>query len=92
VAYAVIQRFDHSATASTPRRQLTAEELADIISKAALSTRERPRNHTPDGLKWRVNESDKVEFSGFTFELEYFLLQLVYPFFLPRKQFQQHVD
>jgi len=22
---------------------------------------EKPRNHTPDGLKWRANESDKVE-------------------------------
>lgn len=24
----------------------------------------RPRNHTSDGLKWRVNESDKVEISN----------------------------
>ena len=31
-------------------------------------------------------------FSGFALELEYFLLQYVYLYLLPRKQFQQHID
>ena len=43
-----------------PRRQLTAEELAGIINKRHR-LRNRPRILTRDVLKWRGNESDKVE-------------------------------
>ena len=31
------------------------------LSASGTIYAERPRNHTPDGLKWRVNESDKIE-------------------------------
>jgi hypothetical protein len=50
-----------------PRRQLTAEGLADIISKRHYLPAERLKNHTPEGLKWLVNESDKVELNTFFF-------------------------
>jgi len=39
----------------------------------------RPRNHTSDGLKWRVNESDKVELvpkRKVTEETRYFISSL----------------
>ena len=44
-----------------PRRQLTAEELADIISKRHYLRRKAKESHARHGLKWRLNESDKVE-------------------------------
>jgi hypothetical protein len=31
------------------------------LSASGTIYAERPRNHTPDGLKWCLNESDKVE-------------------------------
>ncbi len=43
-----------------PRRQLTAEELADIINKRRYLCQKAKESHAR-GLKWRANESDKVE-------------------------------
>jgi hypothetical protein len=34
------------------------------LSASGTIYAERPRIHTPDGLKWRVNESDKVELTA----------------------------
>ncbi len=48
-----------------PRRQFTAEELADIIIISGTIYVKWRRNQTPDGFKWCVNESDKVELRRF---------------------------
>ena len=56
--------FNDSITALAhllPRRQLTAEDLAGIISTNVTAYGNRPRILTLDALKWYRNESDKVE-------------------------------
>jgi hypothetical protein len=37
------------------------------LSASVTIYAERPRNHTPDGLKWPLNESDKVELGLISF-------------------------
>ncbi len=45
-----------------------------MLSASGTIYVKRPRNHTPGGLKWLVNESDKVELAFRLWQIERKLL------------------